>query len=152
MALTRSGKILFVANASRNTVTVFDAPTGRTLEVISSALYPEAPPGSTPNSLALSPDEHTLFIANADNNTVAVFDVSNPGKSRSLGFIPTGWYPTSVRVSPMARNSSLPMAKVWCRCPIPWRPARNQSICHGHPAIHRATLQGFAQCDRFARA
>ena len=99
MALTRAGKILFVANASRNTVTVFDAPTGRTLEVISSSLYPEAPPGSTPNSLALSPDEHTLFIANADNNTVAVFDVSNPGKSRSLGFIPTGWYPTSVRVS-----------------------------------------------------
>jgi len=24
----------------------------------------------------------------------------DPGKSRSLGFIPTGWYPTSVRVTP----------------------------------------------------
>jgi YVTN family beta-propeller protein len=100
MALTRSGKYLFVANASRNTVTVFDTTTGKPIETIFAALYPQAPPGSTPNSLALSPDELTLFVANADNNTVAVFDVSRPGKSRSLGFIPTGWYPTSVRVTP----------------------------------------------------
>ena len=100
MALTRSGKYLFVANSSRNTVTVLDTGTGHPIETICAALYPQAPPGSTPNSLALTPDEHTLFVANADNNTVAVFDVSQPGKSRSLGFIPAGWYPTSVRVTP----------------------------------------------------
>jgi YVTN family beta-propeller protein len=100
MALTRSGKVLFVANASRNTVSVFDTQVGKSVEIISSALYPDAPPGSTPNSLALSPDERTLYVANADNNIVAVFDVSTPGRSRSLGFIPAGWYPTSVRVTP----------------------------------------------------
>jgi YVTN family beta-propeller protein len=100
MVLTRSGRFLFVANASRNTVSVFETQTGKPLELISASLYPDAPPGSTPNSLALSPDERTLFVANADNNIVAVFDVSTPGKSRSLGFIPTGWYPTSVRVTP----------------------------------------------------
>ena len=126
MALTRSGKILFVANASRNTVTVFDAPTGRTLEIISSSLYPEAPPGSTPNSLALSPDEHTLFIANADNNTVAVFDVSSPGKSRSLGFIPAGWYPTSVRVTPDGKKLLVANGKGLVPSPNPpGAPARN---------------------------
>ncbi len=100
MLLSRSGKYLFVANSARNTVTVFDTASGKPLETISSALYPQALPGSTPNSLALSPDERTLFVANADNNIVAVFDVSQPGKSRSLGFIPVGWYPTSVRVTP----------------------------------------------------
>jgi YVTN family beta-propeller protein len=99
MVLTRSGKYLFVANANRNSVTVFDTATGKAVETIFAALYPQAPPGSTPNSLALSPDELTLFVANADNNTVAVFDVSRPGKARSLGFIPAGWYPTSVRVT-----------------------------------------------------
>ncbi|HVM48576.1 MAG TPA: beta-propeller fold lactonase family protein [Candidatus Acidoferrum sp.] len=104
MALTRSGKRLFVANSCRNTVTVLDTATGQPLETIWAALYPEAPPGSTPNSLALSPDEKTLFVANADNNVVAVFDVSTPGKSRSLGFIPVGWYPTSVRVTPDGRR------------------------------------------------
>jgi YVTN family beta-propeller protein len=100
MALARSGKFLFVANASRNTVSVIDTRAGKSIELISAGLYPDVPPGSTPNSLALTPDERTLFVANADNNNVAVFDVSNPGRSASLGFIPTGWYPTSVRVTP----------------------------------------------------
>ena len=99
MVLSRSGDLLFVANANRNTVTVFSTDTGRKLETIWAALYPQSPPGSTPNSLALSRDERRLFVANACNNVVAVFDVSQPGRSRSLGFIPTGWYPTSVRVS-----------------------------------------------------
>ena len=100
MALTRSGRFLYVANASRNTVTVIDTRAGKGIEVISAGLYPDAPPGSTPNSLALSPDEKALFVADADNNTVAVFDVSNPGQSRAKGLIPVGWYPTSVRVTP----------------------------------------------------
>jgi DNA-binding beta-propeller fold protein YncE len=100
MVLTRSGKLLFVANAARNTVTVFNTESGRAIETIHAALYPNAPPGSTPNSLALTPNEKTLFVANADNNIIAVFDVSLPGRSRSLGFIPVGWYPTSVRVTP----------------------------------------------------
>ncbi|MGA2659023.1 MAG: beta-propeller fold lactonase family protein [Verrucomicrobiota bacterium] len=104
MTLNRSGKLLFVANSSRNTVTVFDTAAGTALETISAALYPKAPPGSTPNSVALAPDEKTLFVANADNNAVAVFDVSRPGKSRSLGFIPAGWYPTSVRVTPDGKH------------------------------------------------
>jgi DNA-binding beta-propeller fold protein YncE len=104
MVLNRTGELLFVANANRNTVTVFNTDTGRKLETIWAALYPQSPPGSTPNSLALSPDERRLFVANACNNVVAVFDVSHPGKSRSLGFIPAGWYPTSVRVSADGRK------------------------------------------------
>ncbi len=100
MLLTKSGKYLYVANAHRNTVSVFDTDKGQAIETIWAALHPKSPPGSTPNSLALSPDEKTLFVANAANNNVAVFDVSTRGKSRSLGFIPVGWYPTSVRVTP----------------------------------------------------
>jgi DNA-binding beta-propeller fold protein YncE len=100
MALSRSGKLLYVANANRNTVTVFDPATGAKLETIWAAFFPDSPSGSTPNSLALSPDEKTLFVANANVNAIAVFDVSRRGKSASWGFIPTGWYPTSVRVTP----------------------------------------------------
>jgi YVTN family beta-propeller protein len=99
MLLARDGKRLFVANANRNTVSVLDAETGRVQETLNAALRPDLPPGNTPNSLALSPDETLLFIANANINNVAVFDVSVTGHSRSLGFIPVGWYPTSVRVS-----------------------------------------------------
>jgi hypothetical protein len=100
MTLTRSGDTLFVANAARNSVTVLNTADGKVLETLTASLRPSLPPGSTPNSLCLSPDENTLFVANADNNNVAVFDVSKPGQSKSLGFIPVGWYPTSVRVTP----------------------------------------------------
>jgi len=104
MALTRSGSHLFVVNANRNTVRVLDTATGRLIETLVAELQPNSPPGSTPNSLALSPDEKTLFVANANINAVAVFDVSELGKSRSLGFIPVGWYPTSVRVTPDGKH------------------------------------------------
>ncbi len=100
MVLTKNGKLLYVANANRNTVTVFDTEKGKPIETIWAALHPASPPGATPDSLALTPDEKTLFIANANINTLAVIDVSTRGKSHSLGFIPTGWYPTSVRVTP----------------------------------------------------
>ncbi len=99
MALRQDGKFLFVANANDNTVTVIDTGTGLTVDTIWATLFPQSPRGATPNSLALSPDQKTLFVANANINAVGVFDVENPGKSRSLGFIPTGWYPTSVRVT-----------------------------------------------------
>ncbi len=104
MLLTRSGKYLFVANANRNTITVINTLKGKTVETLYASFSPSYPPGSTPESLALSPDENTLFVANACNNNVAVFDVTIPGKSRSLGFIPVGWYPTSVRVTPDGKH------------------------------------------------
>ena len=40
-----------------------------------------------------------LFVANANTNDLAVVNVKEPGASTPLGFIPTGWYPTSVRVA-----------------------------------------------------
>ena len=97
MALSSDGKMVYVACANGNSVVVLDTESGKTLETINSALYPQAPLGSTPNSLALSPDGKVLFVANADNNNLAVIDVSERGKSHSLGYIPVGWYPTSIR-------------------------------------------------------
>lgn len=98
ICLTKKGRYLFVANANDNTVSVLDVKQRKVLETLNSALYPDAPNGSTTNGVALSNDEKTLYIANADNNCLAVFDVSQPGYSRSKGFIPTGWYPTCVKV------------------------------------------------------
>ena len=103
MVLSKDARWLFVANASLNTVTIVDTESGQAVETLSASFQAVDRPGSTPNSLALTPDQHQLFIANAGNNNVAVFDVTTPGKSRSLGFIPVGWYPTSVRVTPDGR-------------------------------------------------
>ena len=97
ICLTKNGKYLFVANSNDNSVSVIDMGSKKVMETLTTSLYPDAPKGSTTNALALSPDEKTLYIANADNNCLAVFDISNPGNSKSRGFIPTGWYPTCVK-------------------------------------------------------
>jgi YVTN family beta-propeller protein len=98
MCITSDDKFLFVANANDNSVSVIDLAKRKVIETLNAALFPHAPTGSTTNSVALSDDNGTLYIANADNNCLAVFDVHSPGKSSSKGFIPTGWYPTCVRV------------------------------------------------------
>jgi len=91
----KTGDRLFVANANLNSVSMIDLAQRRVIETIITSLVADAPPGSTPNGLALSPDGEKLFVANADNNYVAVFKVEEPGRSVSLGFIPVGWYPTA---------------------------------------------------------
>lgn len=97
MLLTADGKYMYVCNANDNSVSVIDLSVKRVIETLDAALYPNSPSGSTTNSLALDPKTKRLFIANADNNCIAVFDVATPGKSVAKGFIPVGWYPTSVR-------------------------------------------------------
>ena len=64
----------------------------------------------TAHAVAVSPDGKSLFVANADQNCVMVADIS--GKlmedasshdeiiSLVNGFIPVGWYPTAMAVSP----------------------------------------------------
>jgi YVTN family beta-propeller protein len=124
MAIAPDGR-LFVACAGDNTVHVIGtgklekpgetpSPMRRlwegTREIISTSLYPQSPEGSTPCGVAVSPDGRTLFVANADNNDVMVADISGDlteaakehGERISVinGFIPTGWYPSAVAVSP----------------------------------------------------
>jgi YVTN family beta-propeller protein len=125
MALAPDGR-LFVACAGDNTVHVLQTQAlekppeaasparrlwGPTREVISTSLYPQSPEGSTPDAVAVSPDGKTLFVANADNNDVMVVDISGAtldarakkhAESIAVvnGFIPVGWYPSAVAVSP----------------------------------------------------
>jgi len=98
MALTADGRTLYVSCANSTRVCVLDvAHEGKSLQTIVCALYPKAPSGNTPSSLCLSPDGQLLFVANADANNVAVFQVAKREQAQPLGFIPAGWYPTSVR-------------------------------------------------------
>lgn len=97
MSISKNDNWLYVTNANNNTTSVIDLKTKKEVEKLNSALSPDVPFGSTPDAVCLGPDDKTLYVANADNNYIAVFDVSDPGKSKSLGFIPTGWYPTAIK-------------------------------------------------------
>ncbi len=97
MLITKDDRRLFVADANSNSASVIDLKSGTISETVISSLMAHVPPGSTPNALAFNKDETILFVANADNNDLALFDISDVNHSRSLGFIPVGWYPTVVR-------------------------------------------------------
>ncbi|HET6576116.1 MAG TPA: alkaline phosphatase family protein, partial [Fimbriiglobus sp.] len=104
MALAPDGKALYVSCANSTQVSVLDPATGDALQTINAALYPRAPAGNTPNSLCLTPDGELLYVANADANNLAVFNVADRKTARPLGFIPTGWYPTSVRYNKLDKT------------------------------------------------
>jgi DNA-binding beta-propeller fold protein YncE len=100
MLLSPKGDALFVACANSTKVSVLDPATGKGIQTINCALHPGAPNGNTPNSLSITPDGDVLFVANADANNLAVLNVADAKNVKPMGFIPTGWYPTSVRFNP----------------------------------------------------
>jgi YVTN family beta-propeller protein len=129
MVVSDDGR-LFVACSNENTVYVIDTRSLEVLETVSTALYPKAPEGSTPNSLALDAKRKLLFVANADNNDVAVIDVAERAHASVEGFIPAGWYPSAVTLGesgnalyignskgesghPTLRGPTSPLAKSW---------------------------------------
>ena len=132
LCLSKNGRYLFVANANDNSVSIINITERKVLEVLNAALYPTRLSGSTSNGVALSDDNKTLYIANADNNCLAVFDVSKPGSSISKGFIPTGWYPTCVRV--LGKKLYVANGKGFSSLPNPYGP--NPAGKKEHVGIH----------------
>ncbi|HET9984453.1 MAG TPA: hypothetical protein VFQ38_12725 [Longimicrobiales bacterium] len=91
-----SGDRLVVACGNDDTVDLFDLYTGTREERVLVRPWPDAPPGSTPHALAISPDGRRLYVALSDDNAVAVLDVARRGRTEVLGFIPTAAYPTAL--------------------------------------------------------
>ncbi|RLS50623.1 MAG: hypothetical protein DWH88_00540 [Planctomycetota bacterium] len=100
MNLHPDGKTLYVSCANSTKVVVVDLETGKAIQTINCALHPGSPNGNTPSSLSMSQDGALLAVANADANNVALFSITDRASAKSLGFIPAGWYPTSVRFTP----------------------------------------------------
>ena len=108
LCFAKNGR-LFVANAGANTVSVIEH--GAVAETIRTSLDANAPVGSTPVALAISPDSRFLFAANADNNDIAMIGIAKRGESEVLGFIPTGWYPSALAISPDGKKLFVGTAK-----------------------------------------
>ncbi len=109
LLLNRAETLLFVANAGSDTISVVDTANNR---IISTVLLRPANvsnlPGVSPSGLALSPDETTLYASLGDFNAVAVIDTLT---NQLSGYIPVGWYPTALAVSP--DNQGLLVVNGW---------------------------------------
>jgi YVTN family beta-propeller protein len=129
MVLDRAGRYLFVAEDNSDSVDIIDTQSNKVVKSIKMAGPSELLSdrllhyrGFSPNSLALSSDEHTLYVTEGGINCVAVIDLfsglpsgaSAKGGSSSeasakagrlvfqpkvVGLIPTTFYPNSVAVS-----------------------------------------------------
>lgn len=104
----RNGKLVFITNSNSDNVTVINTQTDEIDETISVRLQPEINPffGDSPDGLCLSTDEKMLFVANGMDNAIAVIKLKgkslppSQNKSKVMGFLPTGAYPSSVTMSP----------------------------------------------------
>ncbi|HEY2601521.1 MAG TPA: hypothetical protein VGI67_08200 [Thermoleophilaceae bacterium] len=92
---------MYVSNANSDTVSVIDTKHDRLAATIHVGLSKGHPPGATPDGLSVSPDGRRLYVALAGENAIEVIDVNS---RRSLGLIPTAWYPTDVDITPDGRN------------------------------------------------
>ena len=96
LALSPNRNRLYVANATRDTVSVIDTSTDAVVTTVDLSPYPGAPMGSMPNALAVAPDGNMLYVANGGNNDVAVVDTAT---FRIRGLIPTAWFPSAIGIS-----------------------------------------------------
>ncbi|MBA4140852.1 MAG: bifunctional YncE family protein/alkaline phosphatase family protein [Segetibacter sp.] len=96
ITLSPDGSMLYVANANSDNVSVIDTQSDKVIKTISSKPMEELPFGSAPNDVAVAPDGNTLYIADGGDNLLAVIDLK---KNKLKGLIPTGWYPSTVRLS-----------------------------------------------------
>jgi len=100
---------VYVSNATNDTITVVDAEAGTVAgEINLDVAGLERLRGVIPFGLALSPDEGRLFVACAGLNAVAVVDT---GRRAVEGYIPAGWFTTSVAVSRDGRTLFVSSAK-----------------------------------------
>src|SRR5262249_19771634 len=96
--LNREQDLLFAAVDNADAVVVVDTETEQVIGSVPVAappgLLPEknVPKGANPNSLALSPDEHTLYVTNGGTSSIAVVTLQQSGLGKVTGLIPTGWY------------------------------------------------------------
>jgi len=100
LAWNESGARLYVANGNSDTVSVIDTRGDSVIQSIAIAPFKERKIGLAPTAVALSPDATTLFVALGGVNAVAAYGLPR-GELR--GLVPTGWYPTSIDVSPDGR-------------------------------------------------
>ncbi len=90
---------VFVTNATNDNISLLDPLTGKTTGMIKLNIDKRIDSfrGLIPFGIELSHDGSRLYAALSGLNAVAVIDA---GTLAVLGYIPTGWFPTKLQISP----------------------------------------------------
>jgi DNA-binding beta-propeller fold protein YncE len=159
LILNKKQTVLYVAETSSDSIAVISTKNHNVLSEVNTT----APQkffanhggfkGSSPNSVALSPDERWLYVTNGGANSVAMIPLSDDGAPSGgvSGLIPTGWYPNSVSVS--ADGSTLYVVNgksnaganpQGCRDAASLLPGGNQAACSAaNQYVWQLTKAGF---------
>jgi YVTN family beta-propeller protein len=109
-SLVATSDRLFASNGNNDNITVIDLKTDLVVKEI--ALKPDESVkqfrGVIPFGLAVSPDEKQLYVAESGINAIGVIDLSS---LKVLGHIPTGWFPSKLKVTPDGKNIIVTNAK-----------------------------------------
>ncbi|TDB62375.1 bifunctional YncE family protein/alkaline phosphatase family protein [Arundinibacter roseus] len=101
---------VFVTNGNNDCISVIDIRKDTVVQTL--FLNPEprlgALRGLIPFGVAVSPDQQRLYVAEAGINAVAVVDIPT---MNIVGHIPTGWFPSKLKVSPDGKKLIVTNAK-----------------------------------------
>jgi YVTN family beta-propeller protein len=95
---------IYIGNNNSDAVSVIEANTNQVVRTIAIQPFGHAVRGIAPSALALTADGHTLFVACGGINAVAQVDT---GTGKIDGFIPSGWYPNSLAISPEGKHLAI---------------------------------------------
>jgi DNA-binding beta-propeller fold protein YncE len=107
--LLATSKGIWVANSGSDTLSFIDRESlsvTRTIVVRPKSL--RGLPIATPLDMAISSDQRTLYVALADLNAIGVVEEAS---GNLKGLIPTGWYPTSVKLAQKEKSLVVTSAK-----------------------------------------
>lgn len=94
---------VFVSNATNDNISVMDPVTGKVISNVKLNIDPRIDSfrGMIPFGIELSNDESRLYVALSGLNAICVVDAVS---LNVFGYIPTGWFPTKLRISPDDRT------------------------------------------------
>jgi YVTN family beta-propeller protein len=109
-SLVATNDFVFVSNGNNDNISVIDVKENKVVKNIELKVDERLGnlKGVIPFGLALSPDNSRLFIAEAGINAVAVIDVAS---KKLIGHLPTGWFPSKLKVSPDGKQLIVVNAK-----------------------------------------
>src|SRR5262245_15971203 len=93
---------IYVSNGNNDSISILDPDTYQEVRRVSLSVLngvDKRIKGVQPVSVAVSPDANYLYVAEAGLNAIAVIRLEGRGSAKVLGHIPTGWWPSTVRVS-----------------------------------------------------